>query len=921
MSFEFGRPIYLVLLLVLAPVVWSSLKSRVDLPPWRLWSATALRCLSIVCLVLALAGLKKSLPADRMTVLFLVDRSLSVGSQGLPWTEEYVDRARQVMGKNDRFGVLVFGEQTSLELGPAHHQRVSRFTAQVERGGSDLATAIRFACANFPADAARRIVLVSDGNETTGQAAREAEMAAGLGVEVWTVAMPAATGAEFLVEEVEVPGRPAVDSPYDVKVTLAASRAAQGQLTLRRNGQVIARQKVSLEEGRNVYLVPQRAPEPGVYAYTASLEVEADTNASNNKAEGIAMVEGPRQLLYVHGGASAPGPIPDLLRASGLRVKVVSAGELPGDLPGWQAYQAVVFDNVSAFEVSPRQLEWIAALTRELGVGFAMLGGGDSYGVGGYLNTPVAEVLPVELDIRKKKKTALVSLAMAIDKSGSMGAGEGGVDNMALAREGAIAAASVLTEYDQVGVVGFDSAAKWVVPMGPAKNKKAIAAKIGSLRAGGGTDLFPAFRQCLAALDKTNTPLKHLIVLSDGAVAPADYDSLLRQCVEKKITVSAVAVGQGADVKFLSELAQKGGGRAYYTDSGHTLPRIFTRDTVIAARAAFSEKPFRAEVVDTHPILAGFHASTAPALGGYNLTSERGAPAQLLLAGPKGDPLLAVGRHGLGKTVAWTSDNGTRWAHPWAGWPDFAVLLTQSLRYLLPDAESGGLQARLERGDGGRVALSASLPSAGEGDVVARLIAPDGTTSEVHLDQTAPTRFLGDFRPDQPGNWIVHLADRSSGKTLTRVWNVPYSPEHRRLGTDTRRLQAIATAGQGKFDARPEEVFAPPAHPTRLGQPVWSSLVLCALLCLPLEVAIRRVFLPRRERKEKPAPVESQPRVSTVAALKQVKQSPPARKHLPKLIVPTASAIQKPESTPAVEGGSHLDRLKKAKKRAHEQDD
>ncbi len=916
MSFELARPVYLLLLLAIVPMVVASLKSRVDLRPWRLWGATVLRIFGVVCLVLALAGLKKTLPADRLTVLFLVDRSLSVGDRSLSFAEDYVEQARQSLAAKDRFGVLLFGRETALELGPGSHPSVGRFTTQVDRQGSDLATAIQYACANFPADSARRIVLLSDGNETVGRAETQAQLAAELGVEVWTVPLPTPRGQEYLVESVTVPGRPAVDSPFDVKVVVGASTPGRGWLTVTKNGRAVARQQVEFQAGRNVFLVPQRSDQAGVSIYQARLEVEADTNAANNRAEGVAVVAGPRQLLYVAGKES--GPLPELLRQSGLTVTTIRPAQLPTDLPSWQAYQAVVFDNVSAFEVSPRQLEWVQALTRELGMGFAMLGGDDTFGVGGFIGTPLERVLPVELDIRRKKKLSLVALAMAIDKSGSMSAGEGGIQNIALAREGAIAAASFLTEYDSVGVIGFDSAAKWVVPMQKASDKKTIARRIGTLRAGGGTDLYPAFRRALTALSQTEAPVKHLIILSDGAVAPADYDRLLKRAQDLKVTVSTVAVGSGADTIFLKKLAEQGNGRAYYTDSGRTLPRIFTRDTVIAARAAFSEKPFLAKQVDQHPILDGLDLSSAPPLLGYNLTTEKAAPAQALIVGPGDDPVLAVGRHGLGKTLAWTSDNGSRWALGWKEWPPFSNLMVGAVRYLLPDAESGGLKASLEEGQEQQVLVEAEVAGLAQGALQASLIRPDGSIEKVAIDQTNPTRFEGSFRPDQPGNYILYLSHPETGATLTRTWTLPYSREHRRLGSDRNRLMAIAKAGQGRFDPQPQEIGASPLEPTKLARPIWPTLVILALLALPLEVALRRVFLPGRKKAAPTAPKSPQA-AETVAHLKALKKataSAPVRR-LPKL-EPKAPEESPSPPRPESEPASSLERLKKAKKRAHD---
>ena len=70
-----------------------------------------------------------------------------------------------------------------------------------------------------------------------------------------------------------------------------------------------------------------------------------------------------------------------------------------------------------------------------------------------------------------------------------------------------------------------------------------------------------------------------------------------------------------------------------------------------------------------HPILAGLDGEW-PALLGYNKVV--GKPDAEVLVRVGGDPLIAVGEYGEGRSVAFTSDCGPHWAPPafcdWAGY-------------------------------------------------------------------------------------------------------------------------------------------------------------------------------------------------------------------------------------------------------------
>ena len=63
------------------------------------------------------------------------------------------------------------------------------------------------------------------------------------------------------------------------------------------------------------------------------------------------------------------------------------------------AYDALILDDLEASFFTPEQLGWIERYVSERGGGFLMLGGESSYSHGGYEGTPLAQLLPVYLDV------------------------------------------------------------------------------------------------------------------------------------------------------------------------------------------------------------------------------------------------------------------------------------------------------------------------------------------------------------------------------------------------------------------------------------------------------------------------------------------------------------------------------------------
>jgi len=842
-----ARPEALLLALLSIPVVWAWHTSRQGLARGRARLSLAVRLLLLLSLVLALADLRLEARADRLAVVFLVDRSLSIGSQARDWQSRWISEALREAGPRNWYGLVVFGRDSVVErsVAPTRGGDPTRLTSVVDPRATDLAGALRLAQATFPPDFSRRIVVLSDGRPTQGEALTEARLAAAQGTEVWAATSAAAPGHEVAVRSVEVPSEPSPGQPFDVRITAWAEAAREALLLLTVSDREIARRRVHLVPGPNVFLVPQRLSRGGSVRFEARIEAEGDLHPGNNRAGAVALVRGRPRLLFVTNEGAPPGPLPDLMRRHGFEVQVVGTGALPRSAAEYAGYSAVVFADVSALQVPEAQMEALRGMVTQAGLGFAMLGGPSSFGAGGWFRTPVEALLPVDLDIRKARRGALLALALVLDKSGSMSETEGSVTRLDRAREAALAAAALLTRHDHLGAVAFDSAARWVVPMRPHQDPERAAEELATLRAGGGTDLYPALAAALGALEPVAVPLKHAIILSDGRTAPGDFEGLAARATAGRITLTTVAVGGDADLNFLRDLAEKTGGRSYLADQATMLPRIFTRETVLASRLAFSEDPFRADPGTPHPVRRGLEVEAAPQLLGHNLAALRPAPSLGLLLTPEGDPLLAVGRAGLGRTLAWTSDGGLRWARSWVETGRLGPLLAQGMRWVADQGPSATFRARVEEEPSGAprvVVLAEDLetPLA----LVGQALGPDARTRELDLVQTGPGRLEASLEVSDPGAWLVRVADPETGQSSVATWHVPYEPELARPDPDPVFTARLAEAGAGRAEPLPQTVFQAPVRPLVVSREVWTWLVTLALLLLPVDVALRRVLLP-----------------------------------------------------------------------------
>jgi Ca-activated chloride channel family protein len=827
----FAQPLWLLLLLPGLGWLWHC-QRKGPRRTHRMALLLGLRTLNCMVLTLALAGLSWRRPGEDWTVTFLLDQSLSTRRQQ-DFVRDWMQRSLAARPKNLEVGLLLFAGQANLEVPPSLRPYLPKSSLPLESDQSDLAAAVQLGAAAQRSGAGGRLVLLSDGRQTRGDLEQAARTLAWMGLELDTVCLPAPSGPEALIEELRAPTQVAARSPFDLLVKIYSSQATRGDLLLTRQGQPQGRYRLELSAGHNVFLLPQELNQSGVVRHQVQLSLEQDGEPANNRAAALTVVEGPPKVALLR-GFGQPDLLGPVLRERGMLVDSLRPDTMPSEVGEWLAFQAIVLDNIAATEFAPEQLDTLQALVSEVGTGLVMLGGADSFGAGGYTHTPLANLLPVDLRVKRNLLTPPTAQIHVIDKSGSMAETTSGVEHMALAREASMAAIELLTPEDQIGVIGFDDAAKWVIPLQAVVKPAALTGRLARLRAGGGTDMFPALEMAIQTLSGGSLSSRHILVLSDGATAPADFARLLSQAKRARIQLSTVAVGQGADLPFLEGLARQGGGRSYRADNARTLPRIFARETMLNSRSAVDDKASLVELLLPHPVVAGV---TAAQVRAHNRSAARGAPHRVLLGTAK-DPLLAVGRFGLGKTVAFTGDSGRLWCRDWAARGNLAQLLTQAVRWSLPTRPAGGLQVDVTQSQGRlRVRAQAPLEVARLG-LQGKWLGPDGSSTELDLMQTRADLFESESPLPKAGNHVLSL---SNGQvSWAQPVAVQSSAELSGIEPDRALLQRAAQAGGGRSQPSPEEVFRRPKQANRSYQNAFDSLLALSLLLLLLEVAVRR---------------------------------------------------------------------------------
>ena len=218
------------------------------------------------------------------------------------------------------------------------------------------------------------------------------------------------------------------------------------------------------------------------------------------------------------------------------------------------------------------------------------------------------------------------------------------------------------------------------------------------------------------------------------------------------------------------------------------------------------------------------------------------------------DPLLASWQYGLGRSVAWTSDSTGRWAKDWVGWNGFNRFFTQMVSWTFPGEETGGIEATFET-TGGTTALHVESVGADGSPrdfyaTSASIVGPDLEPATVNLAQVAPGVYEAPLGEIEPGAYAVRVTQTRPGSSpLGRTVGLvaPTAAEYRQLGANEPFLASLRAATGGTVVATALDPWRHDLTATDRFTELWPLLLVLALLLWPLDIALRRMSLGRRE--------------------------------------------------------------------------
>lgn len=644
-------------------------------------------------------------------------------------------------------------------------------------GAVDLERALAEAAARVDPLLALDVVLASPARATTGDTLRGVAPLLGRDAALHLLGgSPAAAGTDAVAADLQLSDARFVGDDVEITGLVYATTTLPAIVRLLLDEEAVAEWVTELPEGWSRYSTATELPAAGTR--TVALEVAAvgdDTPGNDRLLETVEVRQGPRVTVYSpHVGRAQA--FANALTSQGFEVDVKLPHTIGARPEAFQGLDAVVLMDVAALDLARSQQEALETWVRDHGGGLALLGGERAFGPGGYLETPLDAVSP--LSSKVSRDAPAVSMLFVLDRSGSMQQSVDGRSRLDIAKEATLAANDLLGEGSEIAVVVFDEEARVLLPFTPSADRALITRALAPLAPGGGTALYPGLVLAAEVLATSDAATKHVVVMTDGLSQPGDIEEAVSRLVAHGATVSAIAIGAGADVDRVKSIARVGGGTAHTTTDFRALPSILAQEAMLlAGDPVVRESVTPRRVGGATGLMAGT-PSEFPPLEGFVETTAKAA-AQVLLEDWEERPLLAAWRYGAGRAVAFASEGAGPWSTAWSGSDGFAGWWSRWLRWTMQPSRQVGADVQVAVvGDDLRVDVltsdAAGQPLTGLA-LVATAVTDDGQALDpVRLAEVAPGQYRGFLRARE-GTWLVTVADVAGRVDVTGTAPVAFS--------------------------------------------------------------------------------------------------------------------------------------------------
>ena len=562
-----------------------------------------------------LAGLEINykVPNKENEIILLVDVS-DTEERAADRRDDFVQTVlREGRYDNYRVGVVTFGYGQKYavpltdKVSEIYDKYVDSLKDLPDTSATDIAGALTYTKSLFNYPETAKIVLITDGKETDGNAASVARSISASGIRIDVANIPSEfEGTDVQITDVELPNyhvNVGEECVFKVLINSTGGDGYTARITMTDNdsesddGKVVLEDKTLMPDTLQEFEIPYTFKEDGAHKLVFSAEItnlDGEQITANNTYTAFLSLEQYNKILILGREEGDSDELSEILsEGDAFNVRAINFFEeddIPDTVKAMRDYDQIILNNVSVADMvekwgEEKAEEFQLALYRyvyDYGGSVFTVGGDDDAGDANFYNrkelareyaTPLRQMLPVQA----VDYTPPLGVAIIIDRSGSMGEtlAIGGTreDRLWWARAGATSCLNATDSRDFIAIMTLDSENEVILSLTPRTQRDKIISAIESIdEANGGTIATNALRtarQQLLAEDKIEK--KHVIIVTDGEIAQSDT-AIEEAAINYRngITLSIVQIGGSSAGKSIS-LKILAAGNGWGEEPGHNL--------------------------------------------------------------------------------------------------------------------------------------------------------------------------------------------------------------------------------------------------------------------------------------------------------------------------------------------------------------
>ncbi len=861
----FERPEMLWLLVIAPLVAYPGVVSmlRGKLAAGAASAILRLGCFAVLVAMLAGARITATLPARRVQIVALVDRSRSIAPDQAAWIRGQVLDVSRAMDPGDRLGVIGFGRDARL-IRPLGDPRLISGQpldqAHLDRGATDIAAALTAARSLFAADADKRIYLLSDGDQTRGDVAEEIPAMLDDGTRIYASAPPPSAAERIAMTDFRAPQNIRAEQQFnfDIGIESEAPGPAEVQLRLLSDGAPVGGETLALRPGMNRFELPYKLDRPGAYLMSAELAAPSPLDVINPRADAALSAASTPRVLVI--SQSRPESLLSALKLRHYQVEMVSPRALAEHSADYLPYQLVIIADAPAATISPAAQHALNRYVSDLGGGLIVTG--EALRDEHYRGSELEKTLPITFEAQPPPPSREpIAIYLCIDRSNSMSydsrypAVRNG-QRIRYAKQAAIALLRQLDDTDYAGVIAFDSEPYVLGHLQPLGEDRAeLEQRIERLQPGGGTDFKEALEIAQREILQSGIAVREVLLLTDGDTNRQyhDHDALIASYARDKIPVSTIRIGPDlANLNLLQDFAQATGGVFYRVQDIEKLPLLLVGLTRQAMNRRDAGRT-SVQMEGHNGILSGISANEIPPIDFYAATRPKdGAQVALRVQrGGKDSPLLAAWQYGLGRSAIFAADPDSLATLSWIRWNRYAEFWSQLVEWTMRDESPGMFAMRLETADDGSIRIGAEkADNAPVTNLICRVTGA-GPARDVPMTQSDVSLYTGEIGPLPRGKYVATLMIKAgdnervlTSRSFASIGQVPADESELRLKPpDIAMLKHLADATGGSFDAPVSAITRHYGRSVTVRKSADNILLPIAFALFLGEVFVRRRFL------------------------------------------------------------------------------